>query len=62
MPTTKKRTFEASYTINVDGIPTKIKSRIKAFSSCEVLNYVLKATSEDGVHPSVHRVSIKPLN
>lgn len=62
MPTIEKKTFEANYTINIDGVQTKIKQHIKAFSSCEALNYVLKNTSKDGVHPSVHRVSIKPLN
>jgi len=51
--------FKVSYNIDIDGVSTHIVQILNANSSHEALMHVLRKTSKDGVHPSVHFVKVE---
>lgn len=52
------RDFRVEYT-NKNG--DRVRSIISSKNQADALIHVLRSTSEDGIHPSVYRVSIRPL-
>ena len=51
--------FKVSYTIDIEGVSTHIVQILNVNSSHEALMHVLRKTSKDGVHPSVHFVKVE---